>query len=119
MARVSSDFRYTKIPSDLVSLIRALRDQFKELARVINGNISLGDGTDPGNIDGGWVSAVTDATPNTNFTVQHNLGRIPVGFLVVDKTANLDVWRGTTASTETDLTLQSDVANETILLFIF
>ena len=116
MARLSSDLRMRG--SSLSDLIGSLSQHFKEMARVINGNISFGDGTDPGNIDGVWVSATTDATPSTDFIVTHNLGRVPVGFFVVDKTANLDVWRNGAATT-TALTLRSDVGSETILLFIF
>ncbi len=35
--------------------------------------------------------------------VRHGLGKIPVGWAVIDKTANADVWRDTTVATTNDV----------------
>jgi hypothetical protein len=109
------------------SIIRNIQWWFQQVARIINGNISFGNATglsttgsrDPSqNIDGVWVS-VTFAAPNTNQVVTHNLFRLPVGYIPVEKVAACDVYDGSpVAKTTTQITLKGTVAT-TVTLFIF
>jgi len=56
----------------------------------------------------------TIATGGT--TLQHALGKVPAGFLIVDKDANADVWR--TDWTKTSITLKASAAVG-VKLFLF
>jgi len=96
-----------------------LRRLYETLAKTVNGQISFGDGTHRENIDGNWVSVTTPGTANTDFTVNHALGRVPVGYIVVDKAAAVDVYTGSVGATKTQLTLRATVINVAIQLFIF
>ena len=50
-------------------------------------------------------------------TINHKLGRTPIGFTVVDCTGDIRVWR-TQASTESTITIQSSV-NGTVTILLF
>lgn len=102
----------------------------KDLARSLNGRIDFGSPQGqskkvPGNIDGVWPGTLTAGymitTPGANveFTVTHNLGRIPVGYDVKskDKAAHVydsrkNLW------TTTQMFLKCDVATVQIVLFV-
>lgn len=107
-----------KIDTIIQSSDSALRKLWEQLARVINYHIGFGDGVNADNVDGVWVTAVTPGTPNTNFTVTHNLGRVPVGYIPMSKTAATDIYTGSVAATTTQLTLKATIAGVTVNLFI-
>ena len=99
------------------SLLR-LRKTYEQLARVVNGLLSFGDGTSRDNIDGNWITVTTPGTPNTDFIVNHNLNRIPVGYIVMSKNAACDIYTGSVAATATQLTLRATVGAVLLKLFI-
>jgi len=90
---------------------------YRNLIQVVNGRIGYGDGVHSDNIDGIWVS-VTFALANTDTLITHNLGRLPVGYHVMTKSASCDVYTGGVASTDTQITLRGTVAGVTVNLFI-
>lgn len=55
---------------------------------------------------------------NTNTTITHNLGRLPLGYIPVDKGVALDVYAGTIAATSNTITLQTTVDAQCVL-YIF
>lgn len=115
----SLDFTSVKADDKSVKTFASMIQKVhQQLVRVINGKIGYGDGTTSDNIDGAWVGA-TFALMNTDLTLTHNLGRIPVGFHVVSKTASCDIFNGTVGWTKTQITLQSSVAGVTVKLFVF
>lgn len=90
--------------------------------KVLRGNISYGNmnaGDTGRNIDGFPATATTPAVANTEFSVNHGLGRVPVGFHVVNKDGSTDVYKGTTAWTSSKIFLKSTGINIHITLFIF
>ena len=94
--------------------------QHQDVARAINGNIEFGSPQDgPINMSGMWVNTITPGVANTEFTVTHNLGRIPNGILVasVDKAAIIYASRRTDW-TRTQLFLKSDQATVALVGFI-
>jgi hypothetical protein len=105
-------------PLDFNAFYRSFKRVWEQTARVINGGISFGAGTTKDNIDGAWVAVANTGAANTNFTVTHNLGRVPVGYLVMTKDRAVDVYTGTIAATNTQLTLKASVANAVVTLFI-
>lgn len=68
-----------------VDAVRYLHGLLQALAFAINGKLNFGDGSQAskaGNIDGQWISVLTPAVANTEFPVDHALGRIPAAVLV-------------------------------------
>lgn len=103
----------------LRSFANMLRRIYERLARVVNGQISFGDGVNADNIDGVWASATTPGVANTDFVITHNLGRVPVGYIPVTKSATTDIYTGSVAATATQLTLKSTGTNVDVVFFIF
>jgi len=117
-AKPTLEFRKPSLSESwLGELCRIIRLGYEQLVGIVNGRISFGDGDLPDNIDGVWVEATTPTPADTNFTVVHNLGRLPVGYIVVKKSAACDVYDGSVAATETEMTLKATVAGVTVLLF--
>jgi len=86
--------------------------------KILRGNTSFGDGVNTDNIDGVWATATSPGTANTQFTVNHTLQRIPVGFDVKKKDAACDVYAGITAWTTTQIFLKATGINVHLTLFI-
>lgn len=88
------------------------------LASIINQGITFGDGTSLDNINGFWTNLTTPATPNTDFVVTHNLGRVPAGVIVALKGAAVDIYNGSVVASKTTITLRATVST-TVRLFVF
>lgn len=95
----------------------AMKRAYELIARVVNGRIAFGDTHSNANIDGVWVTVVS-STPNTDFVVTHNLARVPVGYIVMSKSAACDVYVGSVVGTSTQLTLRATAAGVTLVLFV-
>lgn len=67
-------------------------------------------------LDGRLIQGVVVTTASV--AVSHGLGRNLVGWAVVDKNANADVWRVGTANADTLLTLDAS-ATVTVSLWVF
>src|SRR5215469_9223478 len=114
--RIPGSLQETKGSFD--TFIRMMAQMWNILATTINGNISFGDGTSINNINGTWINTVTPNTPNTDFTLNHNLQRLPVGYLIMKKSAACDIYTGSVAPTSTAVTLRATAGNVVIRLFI-
>lgn len=109
------------VSKDEKSLVRfgaLIQKMWRNLSLIINGQINFGDGTSRNNIDGVWANVVAPAAPNTDFVVTHNLGRIPVGYWVMEKDRACDVYTGSVAATSSQITLRATVASAVLRLFI-
>jgi hypothetical protein len=124
------------IPEDLhlvkdESTRRFFNSMWTKLVRSINGRIDFGspqgqskgavgniDGTWPGTLAGGYM-ITTPGVANTQFTVTHNLGRIPVGYDVRSIDAAAHVYDSNKAGwTKTTMLLKCDVATVHLVLFV-
>lgn len=97
------------------------------ITRAINGNLTFGTGiVIPGlesgkgidNIAGRWIDYESNATPDTEDTIQHNLGVIPPGFIVMVPPESGVINRGPTPWTATEIYLSCSAASQTARLFI-
>lgn len=73
-----------------------LTDAIRNLIRAVNGKLSFGDGSQSsqsGNVDG-HTKEVVFTNANTDYEVPHGLGRVPIGIIVLDVTADGAVLRG-------------------------
>jgi hypothetical protein len=95
-----------------------LRKIYQNLTTVINGNIGFGDGTNPDNVSGNWINVTTPVAPNTDFTVNHNLSRLPVGYWIMQKDRAVDIYTGGVVATTTQITLRATVASAVVRLFV-
>ena len=105
------------LQSSFRGFVQMLQKVYRNLATAFNGNIGFGDGVSSDNISGNWVS-VNFPSANTDVTVTHNLGRIPVGYLAMTKSQAGDIFTGSVAATKTQITLQSSTAGQMASLFI-
>lgn len=97
----------------------SIQSAWTRLMRLITSKIGFGDGTNSDNIDGVWVTVTTPIMNYTDFTVAHNLGRVPIGYLVVKKSTACDVFEGTLAATKTAYTLKASGVSVTLSIFFF
>src|SRR6266478_6698903 len=106
----SLDFIPTK-SEQFGSFAQMLQKSWRNLTTLINNKIGFGDGTLHDNIDGVWANVVAPVGANTDFTITHNLGRVPVGYWVMQKDRACDVYTGSVAATSSQLTLRASVAS--------
>jgi hypothetical protein len=106
---------------------QALQQIYQQVAQVINGKLELGSGVQQAvgsvmpciNFDAVSCSYVT-GTAGTDDVITHNLGRIPIGYIVLRRfTAAVIVYDSPTAWTTTKLFLRSTVAGVTVKLLVF
>jgi hypothetical protein len=81
-------------------------------------NISFGLNGQTDNIAGAVINVLTPVTPNTEFEVDHNLGIIPSGFLVINKTAAVDLYASGTPWDETAIYLCATVRAVGVTIFV-
>jgi len=109
-------------PQDYVSVIdrfkQATKKYAERLANILNGQISFGNGIALDNLQGRWINVVTPVAADTDFTVVHSLGRVPVGFITIRADKAGVIYYGTIVATTTDLTLKCSTATTTIRVFV-
>lgn len=123
MARVVPNIDYTtEVLPDKESLLayaRQIQRVYQNLAFILNGQVGFGqDGVTRDNIDGNWINVVTPVAPNTDFTIDHNLLRLPVGYLLMRTDRAVNIYNGSLADSKTQITLRADVASVAVRLFI-
>lgn len=82
----------------------------KQIKDAVNGGLTFSD-----NFDAKTVS-VAFSSPNVTIAVQHGLGRVPNGYIVVGLSSGMIVFDGSTANTSSTIYLQSTVIGTAKLL---
>lgn len=92
--------------------LRRFTAQFiRDISEVINGNITFGENITSQIIQVSFTGAQTIQVP-------HSLGRVPTGYLVIGRNANVNIFDGGPSSTTQTLSVQSSGAvNASILVF--
>jgi hypothetical protein len=119
--KIAPNLNFTVIQPTVKSLsdfVQMIKNIYQNFSQAFNGHVGYGDGTNSDNIDGTWINVVAPAAPNTDFTVNHNLGRPSSGYWVMQKDRACDVYTGSVAGTTTQLTLRASVASAVLRLFI-
>lgn len=89
-------------------------DSFAQnLLAILDGGISLAD-----NIDAAVVSFTSNATPNIEDAVAHNLDKIPTHFLVSSLDKGAVVYKSATAFTDTHIYVKTTVASTAVKLIL-
>lgn len=110
--------RFSDLSKWAEAFTTAIQKLLDTLPRVLNGQISFGDGATADNIKGEWKTVTSHATGGTEFAVTHTLGVVPVGFLLVVPPASGTVNKGTTSWTTTNLYLNCSANAQTITIFV-
>ena len=120
--RVIKTSRYTPQMADVQ--LREIDGDLIRINEAFKGRVRFGQGDDESfgeNLAGEFRLITSDATPDTEFTVSHNLGAVPVGRIVIwqDKAGSLYQGPSTgTAWTNANIYLKCDVASVQFLIFI-
>lgn len=113
------------LPSIFIDNQEEMRQFDRDLITALgNWSLSLKGSLDKGlsfddNMDVSRVSVVSHATPGTEFSVAHGLGKVPTGYIVYGQTAAGSLYDGATANTKTTLYLKSDAAAATFRIIVF
>ena len=104
--------------------LRDIDSDLRSLFLLTQGRISFGDGVDGNrgeNIDGEFQVFTSHATANTEFSVAHTLGVVPIGYIVMgqDKAGSLYQLSGTgTAWTSTTIYFKCDATSVQFRVFL-
>ena len=113
------------------SFRKPIDEQLNELNRlldkiilVLTGRVSfadgaISDGEDGENIDGQFQIISDTGSADTEFTVAHSLGRVPVGFVTILNDKGGTVYDSGTTWTASNIYLKCNTANCNISIFIF
>ena len=86
----------------------------------LNKDGGVGGGTRSYNLDAVWVAYVSNGTANTEDTVTHNLGRIPVGIWVGIPDKSAVVYADNEAAwTTTTIRLKASASSVTVNVLVF
>lgn len=103
-----------RVPKPIHQYPETSKDFMDNVHKALSGNLTLSE-----NVRGAALSGIiTNATANTEFAVEHNLGVIPTGYIVTKKSAAGDIYTGSTAWTTTQIYLKCSTAAITIDLQI-
>lgn len=92
----------------------SLADWSFNLKTILDGGLSFDD-----NMDISRVSVASHATPGTEFSVAHGLGKIPTGYIIYGQGAAGSLFDGVTANTKTTAYFKSDVSAVTFRVMFF
>ena len=117
--RVAKSYTYN-VGQDMESNVRRLEQDMSQLFLSLQGRIRFGTGTDGdrGENMSGEFQVVTTSTADTEFTVNHTLGAVPIGYLVLKTNKGGVVYDSGKAWTKTSIYLKCSAASATITLFL-
>jgi len=97
-----------------LDLVRSLDEQSSDLDSILNGGLLFGT-----NFDAVMISVTSNATPDTEDTVAHTLGKAPTGYIVYYKDKAGDIYDGGTTWTTSSIYLKCSVASVTYKIIVF
>ena len=95
-------------------LFNVLSEFTDDVIKILNKGILFSD-----NVDCELVDYTSNGTPDTEDTVVHGLGRVPVGFLVYSLDKAGIIYDGGTANTAVNLYLKCSVATVASKIIVF
>lgn len=104
--------------------VPVLQNNIDNLFRCLNGRVRFGRGTDGDrgeNLAGEFQQFTSDGSANTEFSVTHTLGSVPVGYIILgqDKAGSLYQLATTgTAWTSSTIYLKCSVSSVTFKVFL-
>lgn len=94
-----------------------LEAEFRSIHQALD-SLGFGDGVDTDNLVGKWIQYATNAAADTEDTIAHSLGVIPIGVIVMVPPQAGFIYKGTTAWTTTNIYLKCSAADQDATLFL-
>lgn len=94
--------------------LKSANEAFLLLQSILDRGISHAD-----NMDEREISFTSSGTPNAENTVAHTLGKIPSGFIVVNRDKAAHLYKGSTVWTTTSIYLKSDIATVAFKILVY
>ena len=104
----------TQIPLSTQGTIEGILRAIKDIKQVLLGRVTFGD-----NIACKVVTDTYAGAPNTDIVIDHNLGRIPTGFVAFGVGMSATLYQGTAPWTKTQIVLSSSTTPVTFQVIIF
>ena len=105
----------------LENYIRDVDFDIKNLFTLSQNRVRFGDGTDGEigeNISGQFQVYTTNGVADTEDTIAHDLGVVPIGFIVINRDKGGVVYDSGTAWTSTNVYLKCSTATTAVTLFL-
>lgn len=97
-----------------VDMAKVIDDNQQNLAAILNRGITFDD-----NLDCVLVTVTSHATPGTEFSVTHSLGKIPTGRIIYAQSKAGSLYAGATSDTATTMYFKSDASSCAFKIIIF
>lgn len=101
--------------------LHALDNELAKVFQALTGRLRFGTGGDGErgeNISGEWQVVADTGTINTEFSITHTLGAVPIGYLVTKINKAGVIYDSGTAWDSTTIYLKCSSANATVTLFL-
>jgi hypothetical protein len=101
--------------------VRQLDNDIRKLFLMTQGRVRFGGGTDgqPGeNVSGEFQVYTSNGSANTEDTIAHTLGAVPIGYIVVKQDKASNVYLGSTAWTSTNVYLKQSGTSVATTIFL-
>jgi len=117
--KVAKSFTYNS-GQDIESNIRRVEADLSQLFTASQGRVRFGSGVsgERGENISGEFQTVTSSSANTEFTVSHSIGSVPIGFIVINNNTKGVVYSSGTAWSSSAIYLKCSEATATITLFL-
>jgi len=119
--RVGKITQLNQNSDDIKSQLLSLDNDVQKIFQALQGRIRFGTGADGArgeNISGEFQVVSDTGAANTEFSVAHTLGSVPIGYIVIKNNKAGAVYDGTSAWTSTTLFLRHEAANSAITVFL-
>ncbi len=115
------NYNASRYATDDKADIKEVDRDLKRIYDCLQGRVRFGNGNSDSNgenIDGQWKVISDTGTINTEFSLSHSLGSIPVGYLVTKINKGGVIYDSGTAWTSTNIYLKCSAANATVSIFL-
>lgn len=112
MSKLTQEPFVDRLGEDPKEVSRFISIFFDQTKRLFNNALTFGDNFDAKSL------RVSFAAPVVNQALAHGLGRVPVGYIVIRRSANIVIYDGTAPFTVSNLYLgSSGIGTATLLVF--
>ena len=106
---------------DVINYLKTIEYDLSNLFLCLQGRVRFGtgtDGTEGENISGEFQVFTSNAIADTEDTISHTLGAVPIGYIVLGRDKAGVLYNGSTAWTSTSIYFKSNVASTTYTVFL-
>jgi len=85
---------------------------YEQISDILNGGATFGDNMSAS------IQALTFDAANKESVLKHNLGRVPIGFITISKSVDMNLFNGPTAWSNENIYIQSSAAGTATVIII-